>query len=799
MEKIQIKVQGMNCAACAARIEKGLNRVPGVNQAQVNLATEQASVEYDPALVDSSGLIEQIHKLGYAVPTEKVELKIEGMTCAACAARVEKGLHKLVGVEQANVNLATETATVEYLPGQLAVDDLIKAVSRIGYGARPVSDLSAAAGAGEDSIELKQKLRRLLFAAALSLPFLLMMVGEFLGLTLPGWLTSFTTQFLLATPVQFIAGWPFYRGAFASLRSGSANMDVLVALGTSAAYFYSLGAAYFTPHTHLYFEVSAMLITLILLGKYLEALAKGRTSEAIRKLMGLQPKTARVIRDEQEIELPTLELLVGDLVLVRPGERIPVDGRVEEGYSTVDESMLTGESVPVDKQAGDLVTGATVNKFGVLKVTATRVGRDTVLAQIIRVVQEAQGSKAPIQRLADQVAGYFVPVVVAIAVVTFGIWYWVADPGNFSRALISATAVLVIACPCAMGLATPTSIMVGTGRGAENGILIRGGEHLERTHRVNTIVLDKTGTITKGEPALTEVVAVGPYAGEELKLLSWAAQVEKPSEHPVAQAIVKGALERIPAIVFAEPAEFQAIPGKGVSSRLEGAKVLLGTRLFLQEQGINLETVQTVLERLEAAGQTTVLMSVDETVAAVFGVADTVKEHSAEAIQELKGMGIEVWMITGDNRRTAAAIAQVVGIDHVLAEVLPEDKAREVQKLREQGRTVAMVGDGINDAPALATADVGIAMGTGTDVAMEAADITLMRGDLRAIALSIRLSKATMRNIKQNLFWAFIYNLIGIPVAAAGFLSPVVAGGAMALSSVSVVSNALRLKRVKLN
>ncbi|NPV93226.1 MAG: copper-translocating P-type ATPase [Firmicutes bacterium] len=798
MQNVQIKVKGMSCAACAARIEKGLNRLPGVEQARVNLAMEQASVDYDPEAVKVNDLVEQIEKLGYSVDAEKVELKIGGMTCAACAARVEKGLSKLPGVERASVNLATETATVEYLPAQVGVDDLIRTVTRTGYTAQRMAAGPPEAGPGAADEELVKKRRLLIFSAVLALPFLVMMVGELLGLALPGWLTASTTQLLLATPVQFYGGYPFYRGAFNSLRGGGANMDVLVALGTSAAYFYSLSAMFFAPHSHGYFEVSAVLITLILLGKFLEALAKGRTSEAIRKLMGLQPKTARVIRGGEELEIPTAEVLVGDLVVVRPGERIPVDGQVREGYSAVDESMLTGESVPVDKQAGDLVAGATINKFGSLKIEATRVGRDTVLAQIIRVVQEAQGSKAPIQRLADVVAGYFVPVVVLIAAATFGTWYLLLDAGNLSRALINATAVLVIACPCAMGLATPTSIMVGTGRGAENGILIRGGEHLERAHKISAVVLDKTGTITRGEPELTDIIPAGGFSGQEAAILGLAARVERLSEHPVAQAVVQGAIKRYPGIELGDPEEFSAIPGKGVAARIEGKGVLIGTARFLMDEGIDTGALQSALDTLEESGKTAVLMAADGQAAAAIGVADTVKEHSAEAVQELKRLGIEVWMITGDNRRTAQAIAREVGIDNVLAEVLPEDKAKEVQRLRDEGKLVAMVGDGINDAPALATADVGIAMGTGTDVAMEAADITLMRGDLRTIATAVRLSQATMKNIKQNLFWAFIYNLIGIPIAAAGLLNPVIAGGAMAMSSVSVVSNALRLKRVKL-
>jgi len=798
MERVTIKIRGMSCAACSARIEKVLSKMPGVGRAQVNLALEQAVVEYDPQTVKAMDFVEKIERLGYSVVPERVEIKIQGMNCAACVSRVEKKLQKIDGVQEAVVNLATEKAIVKYLPAVVKPEDLVAAITSIGYGAQVQTDLAEDTGQVSEPAELVQRKRLLLFSAVLSFPFLVIMLEHLFGLSLPEWLTSYTTQLLLATPVQFIAGFPFYKGAFTALRGGSANMDVLVALGTSAAYFYSLIIGLVDHHAHLYFEASAVLITLILLGKYLEALTKGRTSEAIRKLMGLQPKTARVIRDGKELEIDISEVVVGDLVVVRPGERIPVDGVVREGYSSVDESMLTGESVPVDKQVGDLVTGGTVNKYGSIKFEATQVGRDTVLAQIIRVVQDAQGSKAPIQRLADVVAGYFVPAVVLIALGTFALWYWWLDAGNLSRALINATAVLVIACPCAMGLATPTSIMVGTGRGAENGILIRGGEHLERAHRVNTVVLDKTGTITKGELEITDIITAEELSDREEKIMEWAAAAEKLSEHPVAKAIVEGVLNRLPGLSLADPQEFSALPGKGVKAVIDDRVILMGNRRYLQEEGINVESLLPALEKLENEGKTTILMSVDKIPAAVLGVADTVKEHAAKAVQELKKLGIEVWMITGDNKRTATAIAQQVGIEHVMAEVLPEDKADQIRKLREQGRIVAMVGDGINDAPALAIADVGIAMGTGTDIAMEAADITLIGGDLRAIATAVKLSKATMRNIKQNLFWAFFYNTVGIPVAAAGLLSPVVAGGAMALSSVFVVSNALRLKRVRL-
>ena len=599
-------------------------------------------------------------------------------------------------------------------------------------------------------------------------------------------------QLLLATPVQFIVGWPFYRGAYNALRNGSANMDVLVALGTSSAYLFSL-ANMFTGKADLYFETSAVLITLIILGKLLEARAKGQTSAAIKALMGLQAKTARVVREGQELDIPIEDVVVGDVLIVRPGEKIPVDGVIVEGNSTIDESMLTGESLPVDKKTGDEVVGATLNKFGAFKFEARKVGRDTALAQIVRIVEEAQGSKAPIQRFADVVSGYFVPAVVAIAVITFFAWYFVLDQGNFTRALINFTAVMVIACPCALGLATPTSIMVGTGKGAESGILIKGAEHLENAQKLTTIVLDKTGTITKGQPEVTNVIAMTGFS--DSTVVQAAASVEKSSEHPLAQAIVKYGQKAGAAV--AEVEEFAATPGHGVQGRLDGKIVLVGTNRFMQENNIDLAAASRQKEQLEQQGKTVMLVAIDQVLAGMIAVADTVKETSSQAIAELRLLGIDVWMITGDNDRAAKTIGDSVGIQNVLAEVLPEHKAEKVAALKKEGRIVGMVGDGINDAPALATADVGFAIGTGTDVAIEAADITLMRGDLMGVVAAIRLSKATMRNIKQNLFWALFYNALGIPIAAAGFLSPILAGGAMAFSSVSVVTNALRLRRFK--
>ena len=792
---VQLKISGMTCAACSARIEKGLSKLAGVEKAAVNLASEKAVVTYDPAQINPEVMAEKIHDLGYEVVKDKVEFAITGMTCAACAARIEKGLQKLPGVYAANVNLATEKAVVEYNSSELTITEMQAKVRQLGYEAHTMET-----GQGADrekdlrEAEISNQKKRFLLSAVLSFPLLLAMIGHSFGVfhSFSSFFMQPLVQLVLATPVQFIVGWPFYRGAYNALRNGSANMDVLVALGTSSAYFFSL-ANMFTGSQDLYFETSAVLITLIILGKLLEARAKGQTSAAIKSLMGLQAKTARVVRESQELDIPIEEVVVGDILVVRPGEKVPVDGIIVEGTSTIDESMLTGESLPVDKNVGDSVVGATINKFGAFKFAATKVGKDTALAQIVRIVEEAQGSKAPIQRFADVVSGYFVPAVVVIAILTFVAWYFIFDQGNFTRALVNFTAVMVIACPCALGLATPTSIMVGTGKGAESGILIKGAEHLENAHRLTTIVLDKTGTITKGEPEATDVIAMAGFSEKEV--LQAAVSLEKNSEHPLAQAIVKYGAEQAVAIV--EPEEFAAIPGHGVKGFVEGKIVLVGTRKFMNDNGIELGAALRQKEQLEQQGKTVMLVAIDKALAGMIAVADTVKETSAQAIAELRLLGIDVWMITGDNERAAKAIGDRVGIQNVLAEVLPEHKAEKVAALKKAGRVVGMVGDGINDAPALATADVGFAIGTGTDVAIEAADITLMRGDLMGVVAAIRLSKATMRNIKQNLFWALFYNALGIPIAAAGFLSPILAGGAMAFSSVSVVTNALRLRRFK--
>ena len=800
--KETIRISGMSCAACAARVEKVLNNLEGIKNAAVNLAVEKAAVEYDKNIISIEDIIDAIKKLGYDAVSEQADtissavLKVSGMSCAACAARVEKQLGSLEGVHSAAVNLASERASVEYDSEKIKTSDLIKAVEAIGYKAERAEELSVDREKEQREKEIRRLRLELVISAILTAPLLFSMLLMITNIDIPFFHNEYF-QLIVATPVQFIIGFRFYKNAYRALRSGSANMDVLIAMGTTAAYFYSIYNAFFAPHEgmmkELYFESSAVIITLILFGKYLEAVAKGRTSEAIKKLMGLQAKTARVIRDGREEDIPIEEVVPGDVIVVRPGEKIPVDGRILEGDSAVDESMLTGESLPVEKTAGDHVVGATINRFGTFRLEATRVGKDTVLSQIIKMVEDAQGSKAPIQKIADRVSGVFVPVVLAIALVTLLAWYLIA--GDLTGGIVSAVSVLVIACPCALGLATPTAIMAGTGKGAENGILIKGGEHLEMTYRLNAVVLDKTGTITKGQPEVTDVIPLGSMDRGEL--LRMAAAAEKNSEHPLGEAIYEQGKKESGTVPEAE--QFAAIPGKGVRAVVEGRQIYIGTRKLMQEAGIDTGSAENVIAGLEDDGKTAMLMAADSRLEAVIAVADTLKESSKDAIDELKKMGIEVYMITGDNKRTASAIAKQAGITNVLAEVLPEDKAEEVGKLKKQGMKVAMAGDGINDAPALVAADIGIAMGTGTDVAIEAADITLLRGDLMLIPAAIRLSKMTMRKIKQNLFWAFIYNIIGIPVAAFGLLNPMIAGGAMAFSSVSVVTNSLRLRRIRLN
>ncbi|MDA2735269.1 heavy metal translocating P-type ATPase [Bacillus paranthracis] len=800
-KEANLQISGMTCAACANRIEKGLKKVEGVHDANVNFALEKTKIIYDPQKTNPQQFKEKVESLGYGIVSDKAEFTVSGMTCAACANRVEKRLNKLEGVNEATVNFALESATVDFNPDEINVNEMKSAITKLGYKLEVKSDEQD--GSTDHRLqEIERQKKKFIISFILSFPLLWAMVSHFSFTSfiyLPDMLMNPWVQLALATPVQFIIGGQFYVGAYKALRNKSANMDVLVALGTSAAYFYSVYLSIqsigSSEHmTDLYFETSAVLITLIILGKLFEAKAKGRSSEAIKKLMGLQAKTATVVRDGTEMKILIEEVVAGDIVYVKPGEKIPVDGEIVEGKSAIDESMLTGESIPVDKTIGDVVIGSTMNKNGFLKVKATKVGRDTALAQIIKVVEEAQGSKAPIQRVADQISGIFVPVVVVIAIITFAVWMIFVTPGDFGGALEKMIAVLVIACPCALGLATPTSIMAGSGRSAEYGILFKGGEHLEATHRLDTVILDKTGTVTNGKPVLTDVIVADGFHEEEMLRLVGAA--EKNSEHPLAEAIVEGIKEKKINIPSSET--FEAIPGFGIESVVEGKQLLIGTRRLMKKFNIDIEEVSKSMEELEREGKTAMLIAINKEYAGIVAVADTVKDTSKAAITRLKKMGLDVVMITGDNTQTAQAIAGQVGIEHVIAEVLPEGKAEEVKKLQAQGKKVAMVGDGINDAPALATADIGMAIGTGTDVAMEAADITLIRGDLNSIADAIFMSKMTIRNIKQNLFWALAYNGLGIPIAALGFLAPWIAGAAMAFSSVSVVLNALRLQRVKL-
>ena len=808
LERIDLPITGMSCASCAAKIEKGLSNLEGVSKATVNFASEKATVVFHPFQTDLSHLIEKVKDLGYGVKVEKVLLPIQGMTCASCVNKVEKALNSLKGVVHASVNFATERASVEYIPEEVTVRDLKRAVQEAGYQVLEVKE--------EDIVE-KERLAReaelsrvkwkFITGAFLLAPILILMYGatpleKWFGLSKK---MNFFIQFLLATPVQFWAGWQFYVGFWKAARHKTSDMNTLIAVGTSAAYLYSLIVT-FGSHlimvkglmVDVYFDTSAAIIVLILLGRFLEARAKGKTSEAIKKLIGLQPKTARVIRNGNEMDIPVADVFPGDVVVVRPGEKIPVDGTVKEGYSSVDESMVTGESLPVEKKIGDRVIGATINKTGTFKFEATKVGKDTVLAQIIRLVQEAQGSKPPIARMVDVIASYFVPIVILIAIVTFIVWYLFGPHPALTYALLNFVAVLIIACPCALGLATPTSIMVGTGKGAENGILIRGAEALETAHQLTTIVLDKTGTLTKGEPSVTDIIESEKFSKEEI--LTLAASAEKGSEHPLGEAIVNKA--KIENLGLLDPKDFQAIAGYGIEATIDSRKILLGNLKLMEERKVFLNGFLEKAEHLSSEGKTPMFLAVDGEAAGIIAVADTLKENSKEAVEALHRMGLEVVMLTGDNQRTAKAIARQIGIDRVLAEVLPEMKAEEVRRLQGKGKKVGMVGDGINDAPALAQADVGIAIGTGTDVAMESSDITLIGGDLRRIVTAIALSKATIRNIRQNLFWAFAYNTILIPVAAGILfpffgilLNPIFAAGAMAFSSVTVVSNALRLRR----
>jgi len=809
LTRLDLPIVGMSCAGCAANIQKGLNNLAGVEKANVNFATSRATVLFEPRLVKPDDVISTIRKSGYEVGTVSAELAIEGIVCASCVGRIEKALLGLGGVLKAAVNLATGKVKVEYLPFETTLREINKTIEASGY---KVLEMPAGAS-GEDferivrEKEYKKLKTKFIAGAVLSVLIFFGSMRHWFP-WVPHILQNFIVLWALATPVQFVIGWQFIKGAWRAVRHRNADMNTLIAVGTSAAYLYSVAATVFPSFferagimPEVYFDTSALIIVLIIFGRLLEARAKGRTSEAIRKLAGLQPKTARAVRDGFERDIPVEEVVVGDLIVVRPGEKIPVDGIVKEGRSSVDESMITGESFPVTKETGSEVIGATINKSGSFKFQATKVGKDTALAQIIKLVQDAQGSKAPIQRLADVIAGYFVPIVISIAVATFVLWFDFGPAPALTFSLLNFVAVMIIACPCALGLATPTAVMVGTGKGAEHGILIKGGESLETAHRVNSIVFDKTGTLTKGEPEVTDILPAEPYSREDL--LKYAAGAEKRSEHPLGQAILKKAAEL--RIVFDDPKNFRAIEGLGVEARVENKEILVGSSRFLQARKVDLTGLAQKESGFAEEGKTVVYCAIDGRPLGIMAIADTLKESSFEAIQKLKKLGLEIIMLTGDNRRTAEAIARKAGIERVIAEVLPEDKVREIKKLQMAGKKVAMVGDGINDAPALAQADVGISIGSGTDIAMEASDITLIKEDLRGVVSAIELSKKTIRVIKQNLFWAFCYNTAGIPIAAGILypffkilLNPIIASVAMAFSSVSVVSNSLRLRRMKI-
>ncbi|MBU9724068.1 MULTISPECIES: heavy metal translocating P-type ATPase [Bacillaceae] len=814
--KETFSIKGMTCASCVMRVEKVVQKLDGVESVSVNLATNQAQVEFDPEAVNEQDIESRINKIGFEAKVKKASTQkkylfsVKGMTCASCVNRVEKVIKKVEGVENATVNLASNQAQVEVNDPVFDTQKIVDKVTKLGYETTLLEASNQEADEDEQEKEITKLKRDFTFATIVTTIVLIGSIPHMMpgwGTWVPGFLSNAFFLLLLTTYVQLVPGWRFYSNSYKVLRNKSADMNVLVAMGTTSAWLYS-GAMTLFPDTltsmgfpyQLYYDVTTVITTLILLGRYFEAKAKGKSSTAIKKLMSLQAKTARVLREGEELDIPIDQVALGDEIIVRPGERIPVDGIILKGSSTVDESMLTGESIPVEKNVDDQVIGATINKSGSFRFKATKVGKETALAQIIRLVNEAQGSKAPIQRIVDVISAYFVPAVVIIATLSAVIWYFIGPEPPFIFALTTFIAVLIIACPCALGLATPTAIMVGTEKGAENGVLIKDASSLEKAHKTTTVVLDKTGTITEGKPKLTNIVNLGSHSEDEL--LSMAASVETASEHPLGEAIVQAAKGK--GLKLAEPDSFNSITGHGIEAVLEGRSVLIGNLKLMSERNIKLEGVNVEAEKLANDGKTPMYISVEGVIEGILAVADTVKKDSIKAVEEMKKLGIEVVMITGDHYKTAEAIARQTGVDRFIAEVLPEDKAKEVKQLQNEGKVVAMVGDGINDAPALAQADVGVAIGTGTDVAMETANITLMRGDIMSVVTALRLSKATMRMIWQNLGWAFGYNIILIPVAAGMLypffgilLNPMLAGAAMAFSSVSVVLNTLRLRKFK--
>lgn len=805
-KKVDIPITGMTCAACVATVEKTLKNIEGVKDVVVNLASEKATILTEKPL-DIEEIARAVKSGGYGVLISRIDFAVKGMTCAACVGAVERALKGLEGVLNVTVNLASEKASVEYVPSIVSFTDFKRVVAEAGYTAEEITEEYIDKERELRERELREREFRVLkrtfiISAILTAPVI---IGSIFPIPI---LSNWFVLFMISTPVQFWAGMRFHRAAWSALKHRTTNMNTLISIGTFAAYIYSTIAT-FSPSLFergglspdVYYDTSATIITLILLGRLLEAKARGRTSEAIKRLMRLQPKTARVLRNDQEKEILIDEVTVGDIVIVKPGERIPVDGEIIEGYSTVDESMLTGESLPIEKSIGDRVYGGTINKAGSFRLKATKIGKETALGQIIRLVEEAQGSKAPIQRLADKVASVFVPSVILIALVTFTAWFFFAPGRSFTVALMNFIAVLIIACPCALGLATPTAIMVGTGRGAERGILIRDAEALELAHKVQCIVLDKTGTITKGEPEVTDIM-VSDETNEQ-EVLRLAASAERLSEHPLGEAIIREALKR--GIELTKASNFMAIPGGGVRATVNNRDIFIGNQRLMETEGIDTLEFLPIAETLSDEAKTPVFVAIDGKVMAVIAIADTVKEGSIQAIRDLKDMGIEVSMLTGDRKKTAQAIARITGVERIFSDVLPDQKVEVVRSLKEEKKVTAMVGDGINDAPALIEADIGIAIGTGTDIAIEASDITLIKGDLRSVVEAIRLSKQTMKTIKQNLFWAFFYNVIGIPIAAGllypfggPFLNPMIASGAMAFSSVSVVTNSLRLRKKRI-
>lgn len=788
MKKLSIKIEGMTCQACSARIEKVLSKQEGIENVYVNSLQGYGNMDVRDD-IDTKKIIDLIEKSGFEVPKEIVKFDIEGMTCQACSARIEKVLSKLP-VEEVSINLLQNRGQVEFYNGLVSEDEILNKIEKAGFKAYIVNENRNKNIIDHDKEELKKLKRDFIISLIFAVPLFLTMFTHMAGVHTI--LDNGYVQLLLATPVQFFVGYRFYKGAYRSIKGGGANMDVLISMGTSMAYLFSIYQL-LSGKNQFYFESSTTIITLILLGKLFEKRAKTRTTDAINKLMELQAKEAIVERDNIEMKIPIEDVIIGDIVIVKPGEKIPVDGVIVSGSTSIDESMITGESIPVTKTIGDEVIGSTINKNGFIKFKTTKIGKDTMLSQIVKLVEDAQGAKAPVQRLADKISGIFVPVVLVIALITLVGTYLYT--GEINNAVINAVSVLVIACPCALGLATPTAIMVGTGRGAEEGILIKSGEYLEIAHKMDTIILDKTGTITKGHPTVVDIKNYSQY--DNKKLLSIAASLEKSSEHPLGEAVVEYAKKNN--IETLEVKEFNSITGKGIEGIIDEKKILVGNISLLEENNIKLSNEEILeIENYQVQGKTPLLISSKNEFLGIITVADEVKETSKEAIEDLKNMGIDIYMITGDSEATAKTIGKEIGIENIIAEVLPKDKSSKVKELKEKGHIVGMVGDGINDAPALAESNIGFAIGTGTDIAMEASDITIINGDLLSIAKSIKLSHKTMRTIKQNLFWAFFYNSIGIPVAALGFLNPMIAGAAMAFSSVSVVTNSLRLRRIKL-